>query len=103
MAQATVGLESQIFSLLNNIVSKKPAFDTAVFGIVSVSATVKQGLVKQKQLSAELGEALVSKLSGFFAGAAGSVNRDIADRFQGAMDAYGVSGGTIPLPPFPGF
>ena len=102
VAEATLNLEPMIFSLLDNIVAKKNAFDTAVLGIASVSATVKQSLEKQKQLSADLGQALVSKLSSFFSGPAGIVNADIATHFSDAINAYSVSGGTIPLPPVPG-
>ena len=103
VALATLGLEPNIFSLLTNIESRKPAFDTAVLGIGSVSPTVEQSLKQQAQLSADLGTAIAAKLTAAFAGPAATVNADIASAFAKAVQIYSVPGGAFSLPPFPSF
>ncbi|KAK4626123.1 hypothetical protein CLAFUW4_04393 [Fulvia fulva] len=88
-------------SLLTKIESKKPAFDAAVLGIASVSATVKKSLVEQKQQSAELGQAITAKLTPAFANLAPGINQQIADKFTEAINIYSQPGGLIPLPALP--
>ncbi|MCJ1334448.1 hypothetical protein MMC10_011159 [Thelotrema lepadinum] len=101
VALATLGLEPNIFSLLTNIESRKPAFDTAILGVGSVSPTVEQSLKQQADLSAALGQAIAAKLTAEFAGPAATVNADIASAFAKAVQIYSVPGGIFSLPPFP--
>ena len=68
VAVAVVNLEPVIFSTLNNIVTHKPAFATAVLFFGDLSKTVEQTLVQQRQLSAQFSTALTAKLAQPFAG-----------------------------------
>ena len=103
VALATLGLEPDIFSLLTNIESRKPAFDTAILGVGSVSPTVEQSLEQQAQLSADLGTAIASRLSAQFQEPAATVNAAIASAFAQAVQVYSVPGGAFSIPPFPNF
>ncbi|GIJ92576.1 hypothetical protein Asppvi_001854 [Aspergillus pseudoviridinutans] len=88
VAQAFISLEPQIFSTLNNIVAKKPKFDTGLLGIGSLAFLVKSNLQQQKDLSAQLGDAVVAKLAPLYAQVAPVINKQIADAFDKAIAAY---------------
>lgn len=103
VAVAVVNLQPQIFSLLNNIQSKKPAFDSAVLGVGSVSPQVKQSLQKQKQLSGDLGKAITAKLTPTYAAFAPTINQQIADAFDKAIATFSQKGGLFQVPAFPSF
>ncbi|CAK4033295.1 Hypothetical predicted protein [Lecanosticta acicola] len=103
VATAVVGLEPQIFSLLDNIQRKKPAFDSAILGVGSVSPQVEQDLEQQKALSAELGNAITAKLTQTYAAFAPVINQQIADAFDQAIATFATSGGLFALPPVPSF
>lgn len=92
VALATLGLEPDIFSLLTNIESKRPAFDTAILDIGSVSPLVLISLKQQAALSASLGQAIASKLTPDFATPAATVNAAIASAFAQAIQIYSVPG-----------
>ena len=68
IATAVVNLEPVIFSVLNNIVTHKPAFATAILFIGDISRTVEQNLVQQQQLSKQFSDALTVKLAQPYAG-----------------------------------
>ena len=88
VAVAVLGFEPQIFSLLNNFVAKKPAFDTAVLTVGSVSGIVELELKQQASLSADLGNAIAAKVSAEFQGPAGIINGQIAAAFAAAVKAF---------------
>jgi hypothetical protein len=97
----TLNLETSIFSLLNNLVSKKPVFDEAILGFISLSNTVKSDLESQKGLSAAFGDALISRLDPSVQGLAGPVNAAIGAAFDKAIAAYAVPGGLFEPPAIP--
>lgn len=88
VASAFINLEPQIFSTLNNIVAKKPQFDTGLLGIGSLAFLVKGNLQQQKDLSAQLGDAVAAKLAPLYASLAPMINQQIADAFAKAIAAY---------------
>jgi len=97
---ALVNLEPQIFSVLDNIESKKTAFDEVV-DVFSLSATVKSDLQQEASLSAQLGAAVQAKLVPSVASLAPPINSAIASAFAAAISVYSQPGGLIPLPPIP--
>ena len=103
VAQAVLLLEPQIASLITNIISKKPAFDTAVLGIGSVAPQVEQDLKEQNTASTALGNAITAKLTPDFAALAPLVLGEISAAFQSGIQAYAVPGGVFSLPPLPSF
>ncbi|GMG07503.1 unnamed protein product [Aspergillus oryzae] len=88
VAAAFIDLQPKISSTLNNIVSKKPQFDTGLLGIGSVSFLVKWNLQQEKDLSADLGQAVVAKLAEPYASVAPLLNDQIAAAFEKALAAY---------------
>jgi len=91
-------LEPVIFAVLTNIVSRKPAFATAVFFFGDLSETVESDLQTQSGLSAQFGNAVTSKLTPAFAGFAPIINGAIAQAFTNATEAYQSCTGDICLP-----
>jgi hypothetical protein len=88
VASAFISLQPQIFSTLNNIVAKKPKFDTGLLGFGSLAFLVKGNLQQQKDLSAQLGNAVAAKLAPMYAALAPMINKAIADAFDKAIAAY---------------
>ncbi|KAE8381933.1 hydrophobic surface binding protein A-domain-containing protein [Aspergillus bertholletiae] len=88
VAAAFIDLQPKISSTLDNIVSKKPQFDTGLLGVGSVSFLVKWNLQQEKDLSAELGKAVVAKLAEPYASIAPLLNDQIAAAFEKALAAY---------------
>lgn len=82
IATAVLSLEPVIFSTLNNIVTHKPAFATAILFVGDISQTIEQSLIQQRELSREFANALAAKLSSGVAAAAGSVATDIDNGMQ---------------------
>ena len=66
-----------------------------------MSAQVKRSLVEQKQQSADLGKAITAKLTKAFADLAPGINKQIANKFDEAINVYSRPGGLIPLPALP--
>ena len=61
VAYGVVALAPKIYSVLDNIVRKKPAFDTAIVGIGSASGLVKQDLIDLKKATDAFGGNLTGK------------------------------------------
>ncbi|EAW09072.1 cell wall mannoprotein 1 family protein [Aspergillus clavatus NRRL 1] len=85
---AFIALQPQIFSTLDNIVRKKPQFDTGLLAIGSLAFLVKANLVQQKDLSAGLGGEVAGKLAPLYAALAPRINQAIEDAFVKAIAAY---------------
>ena len=77
ISQQFLQLEPQLFSLLNNIVVHKPSFATAGLLVGDLTKTVEATLVQQRSLSAAFAQAIGSKLTSLFAGAAPIIARQI--------------------------
>ncbi|KAF7587650.1 hypothetical protein BBP40_006905 [Aspergillus hancockii] len=88
VAAAFINLQPKISSTLDNIVAKKPQFDTGLLGIGSLSFVVKWNLQQEKDLSRELGEAVVEKLAEPYKSVAPLLNDQIAAAFEKALAAY---------------
>lgn len=97
-----LNLQPQIYSTLDNLASKKPAFDS-IAGIFSLRKTVLSNLETQKALSAELGDAITEKLTEAFKALAPGINQGIQDRFTQTIAVFQQKGAGIPLPPLPSF
>lgn len=85
---AFLDLQPNIFSTLDNIVAKKPQFDNGLLGLGSLAFLVRANLENQRDLAAELGEAVVVKLTATYAGIAPLLNAQIAEKFEEAIAAY---------------
>lgn len=85
---AFLDLQPNIFTTLDNIVSKKPQFDTGLLGIGSLSFLVKSNLENQRDLAAELGEEVTVKLTPAYAAIAPALNKQIADKFAEAIAVF---------------
>ncbi|KAA8642018.1 hypothetical protein EYZ11_003946 [Aspergillus tanneri] len=81
-------LQPQIYSTLDNIVSKKPQFDNGLLGIGSLSFLVKHNLEEEKDLSAKLGSAVAAKLREPYASLAPTINKGIAEKFAAAIKVF---------------
>lgn len=88
VANAVLALEPKIFSVLDNLVAKKPAFDKPViFGIVP-SSLVLLDLKSLKSSTDKFGAATVAKLNSVFAGVAPVIIGQIDDAFNKAIATY---------------
>lgn len=88
VANSLIELQPKINSVLDNIVSKKGAFEKAVLGFISLTWLVKSDLEDLKELSAELGESITKKLTKEYADVAPMLNKQIAKKFAEAIKAY---------------
>ncbi|KAL3473226.1 hydrophobic surface binding protein A-domain-containing protein [Aspergillus californicus] len=88
VSAAFLDLQPNIFSTLDNIVRKKPQFDNGLLGIGSLAFLVKSNLETQKDLAAQLGAAVVDKLTATFGGIAPILNAQIADKFAEAIAVF---------------
>ncbi|KAL4919197.1 hydrophobic surface binding protein A-domain-containing protein [Aspergillus aurantiobrunneus] len=88
VSAAFIDLQPNIFSTLDNIVAKKPQFDTGLLGIGSLAFLVRANLESQRDLAAELGEAVAGKLTPTYAGLAPLLNAQIADKFEEAIAVF---------------
>lgn len=79
VASAVIALQPQIISTLNNIVTHKPSFATAVLFVGDLSQTVEQNLVQQRELSREFAAGLTAKLAEPYAGLSGLITGPIDD------------------------
>lgn len=101
VAEAVLNLQPQVISLLSNIEAHKPAFDSAVIDLVSVTPQVEQDLVNQNASTAALSNAIVAKLAAPYPTLAGSVTGPIFAKFDEAITLFSQAGGVIALPPLP--
>jgi hypothetical protein len=99
IATAVVNLEPTIFSVLNNIVTHKPAFATAIFFVGDISLTVEHNLIQQRELSRAFSDALAQKLTEPFKGFAPLIAGQIDNAFATAIAAYQSCSGLLCLPP----
>lgn len=88
VSTAFVDLVPVVRSTLNNIVSKKPEFDTGLLGVGSLSFLVLDNLKTEKGLSLKLGQAVENKLTPDFAQIAPVVLNQVREAFTKAIDAY---------------
>lgn len=88
VATAFLNLSPNVISTLSNIVSKKSDFETGLLGIGSLTWLVKSDLEQEKEESAELGDAVIAKLTPNYAALAPLINAQIADAFTSAINAY---------------
>lgn len=88
VSNALLDLQPKINSVLDNIVSKKGAFEEAVLGFISLTWLVKSDLEDLKELSADLGSAVTKKLTKQYADLAPVLNKQIAKKFAEAVKAY---------------
>ncbi|KAK6429900.1 hypothetical protein LTR95_013953 [Oleoguttula sp. CCFEE 5521] len=101
VALATLSLSTTLKKFLANIETKKPAFDSVLLGLVSLSQTTKATLVKQKGQADQLGAVIASKLTPTYQGLAPGVQSQIDGYFDHAIAVYSQPGGVISLPPLP--
>jgi hypothetical protein len=88
VANAVLALEPNIFSVLDNLVAKKPNFDKPViFGIVP-SQLVLLDLKGLKTSTDKFGAATTAKLNSVFSGVAPIIIGQIDDAFNKAIAAY---------------
>ncbi|KAK7510099.1 hypothetical protein IWZ03DRAFT_433781 [Phyllosticta citriasiana] len=93
-----LGLQPDIFSLLDNVKSKKPEAEKAGFGLLDVVTLLRGELTKTKEKTRQLGSAFTAALDAALAPQAGPVNQGIQDRFTSTIDAYQGEAGLIQLP-----
>lgn len=88
VSDAVLTLMPQIKSALQTIVAKKTDFQTGLLGVLSLDFLVRDDLVLQARLSAELGSELATKLAPPFSDFAPVINAEIAKDFKAAIDAF---------------
>ncbi|RDW83569.1 cell wall mannoprotein 1 family protein [Aspergillus mulundensis] len=88
VSAAFLDLQPNIDSTLDNIVRKKPQFDTGLLGIGSLGFLVKANLVTEKDLAAKLGDEVVKRLTATYAGIAPIINAQIQAKFEEAIAAF---------------
>ncbi|KAL2808875.1 hydrophobic surface binding protein A-domain-containing protein [Aspergillus granulosus] len=88
VVNVVVALQSDIYNLLDLLVQKKPAFDTAILGIGSASFLVKIDLQILRNSTAQLGNAITSKLVEEFQRLAPLITSSIDFHFSKALAAY---------------
>ncbi|KAL1381641.1 hydrophobic surface binding protein A-domain-containing protein [Phyllosticta capitalensis] len=93
-----LGLQPDIFSLLDNIKSKKPEAEKAGFGLLDVVTLLRGELTTQKEKTRQLGSAFTASLDAALAPQAGPVNQGIQDRFDSTIEVYQGEFGLIQLP-----
>ncbi|KAK8151582.1 hypothetical protein BC567DRAFT_281157 [Phyllosticta citribraziliensis] len=93
-----LGLQPDIFSLLDNVKSKKPEAEKAGFGLLDVVTLLRGELTKTKEITRQLGSAFTASLDVALAPQAGPVNQGIQDRFTSTIDVYQGEFGLIQLP-----
>ncbi|OJJ06024.1 hypothetical protein ASPVEDRAFT_87347 [Aspergillus versicolor CBS 583.65] len=88
VVNVVVELQSDIYDLLDLLVDKKPAFDTAILGVGSASFLVKIDLEGLQKSTGQLGEAITSKLVEELKRLAPLVTSDIDFHFAQAIKAF---------------
>ncbi|KAJ0418728.1 hydrophobic surface binding protein A-domain-containing protein [Aspergillus carlsbadensis] len=88
VVNVVVALQSDIYGLLDLLVEKKPAFDTAIFGIGSASFLVRIDLQTLRNSTAQLGSAITSKLVDELQRLAPLITSSIDFHFSQALAVY---------------
>lgn len=88
VVNVVVELQSDIYDLLDLLVEKKPAFDTAILGVGSASFLVKIDLEDLKKSTGLLGSAITEKLVDELKRLAPLVTSDIDFHFAQAIKAF---------------
>ena len=88
VAGAFLDLLPIVTSTLDNIIDKKPEFDTGLLEIGSLSFLVKYNLETEKRLSLKLGDVVQAKLTPEYASIAPLVLGQIEDAFTEAISVY---------------
>lgn len=88
VVNVVVELQSDIYDLLDLLVQKKPAFDTAILGVGSASFLVKIDLEGLQKSTEQLGETITSKLVDELKRLAPLVTSDIDFHFAQAIKAF---------------
>lgn len=95
IATAVLDFTPKTYSLLDNLQRKKPVFDKAVLGLVSVSSMVKDSLQRQKQLSASFSSTLASKLAEPYKSLAPIISDSVAAAFDKAIKTFSAPSGGL--------
>ncbi|KAL2837120.1 hydrophobic surface binding protein A-domain-containing protein [Aspergillus pseudoustus] len=82
VAGSFLDLQPNIDTTLDNFVRKKPQIDTGLLGIGSLAFLVKANLENLRDLSAQLGDVVVPKLTPPYAALAPSILALITDKFD---------------------
>ncbi|KAL4866219.1 hypothetical protein BDV12DRAFT_173287 [Aspergillus spectabilis] len=88
IVNVVVSLQADIYDLLDLLVAKKPAFDTAILGIGSASFLVKIDLQNLRNSTAQLGSAITEKLVEELQRLAPLITSDIDFHFARAVGVY---------------
>jgi hypothetical protein len=88
VAASFLDLQPNIDTTLDNFIRKKPQIDTGLLGIGSLSFLVKANLENLRDLSAELGDVVVPKLTPPYAALAPSILALITDKFDEAIEVF---------------
>ncbi|RMD40942.1 hypothetical protein DV735_g4210, partial [Chaetothyriales sp. CBS 134920] len=88
VAVAVISLANEVFSSLNNIVSKKWAFDQAIFGVISATPVVKLLLEALRSSTQEFGTTLTSRLDSSLQSVAPVILTNIDNAFADAIAAF---------------
>ncbi|PGH28981.1 hypothetical protein GX50_08283 [[Emmonsia] crescens] len=88
IAMGFIDLQPKITKVLDALISKKDVFKKGLFGFIPLTGIVRGGLEKQKELSAQLGQETVKKLTPEFANLAPIINGLIAADFSRAVAAF---------------
>lgn len=88
VTNVVVELQSDIYHVLDLLVAKKPAFDTAILGAASASFLVKLDLQGLRNSTARLGNGIVSKLVDDLQHLGPLVTSDIDYHFAEALRVY---------------
>ncbi|GIZ49438.1 hypothetical protein CKM354_001246800 [Cercospora kikuchii] len=90
--------------LLTRLQFLRPKFDSAFFGVFSVSKQIQQVLTDQKALAVAFAHEVTKKLSGAYREKAPELTDEFKDAFDVAIAEYAVADGIqlpgIPIPPF---
>lgn len=88
VTNVVVELQSDIYRVLDLLVAKKPAFDTAILGFASASFLVKLDLQELRKSTARLGSGIVSKLVDDLQRLGPLITSDIDYHFAEALMIY---------------
>lgn len=88
VTEAVVGLQTDVYHVLDQLVAKKPVFDQAILGVGSASALVRSDLLGLRNSTLELGSGIVSKMVEDLQRLGPLVTYDIDYHFAEALRVY---------------
>ncbi|KAL2866088.1 cell wall mannoprotein 1 family protein [Aspergillus lucknowensis] len=88
VVDVVVALQGDIYGLLDLLVDKKPAFDTAILGVGSASFLVHIDLQNLRNSTSQLGGAITSKLTDEYRELAPLITSSIDFHFAQALRVY---------------